>query len=116
MESDIAARIAAEHRIPFAVCRVIIDAAHRTLPSAATVGLRPDGTLNALAVFRSVWQNPGQLPDLVRTAFDARIARRALRSGRKQLGVGLGCPYCNSNDLARADSGLKYITEVFSAK
>ena len=36
MESHVAAEIAAEHRIPFAACRVIIDAAHRTLPPAAT--------------------------------------------------------------------------------
>jgi hopanoid-associated phosphorylase len=93
MESDIAGKIAAEYHIPFAVCRVIIDAAHRTLPPAAAIGLRPDGTPDVFAVLRSVWQNPSQLPDLMHTAFDARIAWRALRSGRKQLGVGLGFPY-----------------------
>ena len=102
MESHIAAEIAAEHRIPFAACRVIIDAAHRTLPPAATLGLRPDGTPDVGAVFRSVWRNPAQLPDLARIAFDAHIARRALRSGRKQLGVGLGFPYYNSLSFERA--------------
>jgi adenosylhomocysteine nucleosidase len=96
MESHIAAEIAAEHRIPFAACRVIIDAAHRALPPAATLGLRLNGTPDVAAVFRSIWQTPGQLPDLIRVAFDAHIARRALRSGRKQLGVGLGFPYYNS--------------------
>jgi len=79
MESHIAAEIAAEHCIPFAACRVIIDAAHRTLPPAATLGLRRDGTPDVAAVLRSVWRNPGQLPDLARIAYDAHIARRALR-------------------------------------
>jgi adenosylhomocysteine nucleosidase len=116
MESGTAAKIAVEHRIPFAACRVIIDAAHRTLPPAATVGLRPDGTTDVLAIFRSVWQNPSQLPDLTRTAFDACIARRALRLGREQLGVGLGFPYGNGSDLERAAFGLEYATKVLSAK
>ena len=92
MESHIAAKIAAQHRIPFVACRVIIDAAHRALPPAATVGLRSDGTPDVLAVFRSVRQKPSQLLDLMRIAFDARIARRALRLGRKQLGEGFGFP------------------------
>ncbi len=96
MESHIAAEIAAEHRIPFVACRVIIDAAHRRLPPAATLGLRLDGTPDVSAVFRSVWENPRQLPDLIRVALDHHTARRALRSGRKQLGVGLGFPYYRS--------------------
>lgn len=95
MESHIAAKIAAEHRIPFVACRVIIDPAHRTLPPAATLGLRLDGTPDVPAVLRSLKQSPGQLPDLIRVASDAYIARRALRSGREQLGVGLGFPYYN---------------------
>ena len=110
MESDIAATIAGESHIPFAACRVIIDAAHRTLPPAATVGLRSNGTPDVLATFLSVWQNPSQLPDLLRTAFDAHIAQRALRLGRKQLGEGLGFPYCISSDLERPTLGLA--TEV----
>jgi hopanoid-associated phosphorylase len=96
MESHIAAEIATEHRIPFVACRVILDAAHRMLPPAATLGLRLDGTPNMPAVFRSVWRDPRQLPDLVRVARDHHIAGRALRSGRKQLGIGLGFPYYNS--------------------
>lgn len=92
MESHIAAKIAFAHRVPFAACRVIIDAADRTLPPAAAVELRWDGTPDVLAVFCSVLQKPGQLPDLIRTALDARRACRALRLGRNQLGAGLGLP------------------------
>jgi adenosylhomocysteine nucleosidase len=102
MESHIAAEIAAEHRIPFAACRVILDAAHRVLPPAATLGLRLDGTPNVPAVMRSVFRKPRQLPDLVRVALDHHIAGRALRSGRKQLGVGLGFPYYNDVAFDRA--------------
>jgi hypothetical protein len=96
-ESHIAARIAAAHRIPFAACRAIIDSAHRDLPPAAMVGLRPDGTPDVLAVFRSVAKQPSQLPALIRTAVDARIAGAALRRGRRQLGAGLGFPYFSNH-------------------
>jgi len=116
MESGIVAKIAVEHHIPFAACRVIIDAAHRTLPPAATVGLRPNGTTDVLAISRSVWQSPSQLPSLMRTAIDAGIARRALRLGREQLGVGLGSPYCNSNDHEMSVLRLEYVVGAFSAK
>src|SRR5262245_34510875 len=101
MESHIAAEIAAEHRIPFAACRVILDDAHRILPPAATLGLRRDGTPNIPAILRSVWQNPAQLPDLMRVARDHHVAGRALRSGRKQLGIGLGFPYYNDIEFDR---------------
>ena len=96
-ESHIAARIAAAHRIPFAACRAIIDLAHRDLPPAAMVGLRPDGTPDVFAVFRSVAKQPSQLPALIRTAVDARIAGGALRRGRRQLGAGLGFPYFSNH-------------------
>jgi len=92
MESHIAATIAAVHQIPFAAARVIIDPADRPLPPAALVGLRSDGTADVVAVFRSVLEQPSQLPALVGIALDARIARAALRRGRRMLGVGLGFP------------------------
>ena len=93
MESHIAARIAAAHGLPFAACRAVIDSADRPLPPAALVGLRPDGTPDVGAVFGSVLREPSQLPALVRTALDARVARAALRRGRRLLGAGLGFPY-----------------------
>jgi hopanoid-associated phosphorylase len=91
-ESHIAAGIATAHRIPFVACRAVIDPADTPLPPAALVGLRPDGTADVAAVFRSVLQQPRQIPDLVRTALDARIARAALYAGRQLLGSGLGFP------------------------
>jgi adenosylhomocysteine nucleosidase len=90
MESHIAARVALDHGIPFAVCRTVIDAAHRTLPPAAAVGLRPDGTPDLRAVIRSLLRYPTQLPDLIRTARDAEVAESALFRARQHLGAGLG--------------------------
>jgi hopanoid-associated phosphorylase len=93
MESHIAAEVATAHRVPFAACRVIIDSAYTVLPPAAMLGVRSDGTPDFGAVIRSVLKMPRQLPDLIRTAFDACIAQRALSGGRKRLGVALGFPF-----------------------
>ncbi len=92
MESHIAAKVAAAHGVPFAACRVIIDPAERTLPPAALVGMRPDGTPDALAVLWSLVRHPGQLPALLRVVADARAARAALFRGRKSLGADLSFP------------------------
>jgi adenosylhomocysteine nucleosidase len=93
MESHIAARIAAAHRVPFAACRVIIDPAERSLPPAALVGMRPDGKTDAIAVVRSLLQQPRQLFALLRVIADARAARGSLFRGRRQLGPDLSFPH-----------------------
>jgi adenosylhomocysteine nucleosidase len=92
MESHLAARIAAAHGLPFTACRVIVDPAHRNLPPAALLSLRPDGSPDVAAVLRSVMEQPSQLPDLMRLALDAAIARAALRRGRALLGPALAFP------------------------
>ena len=97
MESHVAARIAALHRIPFAICRTVIDPVNRDLPPVAVVELRPDGTPDIPAICRSVMRRPAQIPALVRTAMDAWTAREALRRGRRLLGVGLACPYLSEH-------------------
>ena len=109
-ESHIAARIAAAGQIPFAVCRVVIDPVDTPLPPAALVGLRPDGTADIAAVFRSVLLQPGQIADLVRTALDARIARAALCAGRQMLGASLGFP--QFDHAADADLSARPETNV----
>ena len=92
MESHIAAKVAATHGVAFAACRVIIDPAERTLPPAALVGMRADGTPDAWAVLRSLLRQPGQLPALLRVVADTRAARNALFRGRRQLGADLSFP------------------------
>src|SRR6266487_4151079 len=92
MESHLAARIAAAHGLPFTACRVIVDPAHRNLPPAALLRLRPEGVPKVAAVLRSVMEQPRPLPDLMRLALDATIARAALRRGRALLGPALAFP------------------------
>jgi len=85
MESHVAARVAARHRLPFAAARVICDPAHRSLPPAARVGMRADGRVDVMAVLRSLVSMPGQVPDLIRTAVDADRAFKALLRGHRLL-------------------------------
>jgi hopanoid-associated phosphorylase len=90
MESHVAARIAAAHNLPFAAFRVVADPAHRRLPHAALVAIRPDGSLAFGAIMGSILRDPLQLPQLMRTAADARAALKALLRSRKLLAGTLG--------------------------
>lgn len=85
-ESHIVAHIAAAYGLPMAAVRVIADPAHRGLPPAALVAIRPNGKTDVLAVLRSLMQQPGQMPALMRMALDARAARATLLRGRHLLG------------------------------
>lgn len=78
MESHIAARAAKAKGLPFAAVRVVSDAAHRTLPPAARVGMHPSGRFNIGGVLHSLARAPHQLPALVRTAWEAEIAFASL--------------------------------------
>lgn len=92
MESHVAARVARRHGLPFAAARVVSDAAHRSLPPAARVGMRPDGRMDLPAVLRALRAEPGQLPALIRTAIEAERAFRALFRGHRLLGGRLAAP------------------------
>ena len=92
MELHVAARVARHHRRPFVAARVISDAAHRTLPPAARVGMKSGGGVDLPAVLRSLLLAPWQLPALIRTGLEAETAFRALLRGHRLLGPGLGGP------------------------
>jgi len=92
MESHVAARIAAEHRIPFAAFRVVTDPSERALPPAALVATHPEGTVAFGAILRSLIGCPAQVPSLVRIALDSWAARKALVPSRRFLGANLGLP------------------------
>jgi hopanoid-associated phosphorylase len=93
MESHIAAEVAAEHRVPFAACRVVIDPAHRAVPAAALAGLRHDGATDVRALLAHLVRQPAQLGPLLRIVADARAASASLIRGRRRIGDGLGFPY-----------------------
>ncbi|MEM8827237.1 MAG: phosphorylase, partial [Pseudomonadota bacterium] len=86
MESHVAARIAARHRLPFAAIRVVSDAADTDLPPAALVGMKPDGGMALGAVLGSLARRPAQLPALMRTGIDAERAFRSLARVYDALG------------------------------
>lgn len=85
MESHIAGKQAHARGLPFAVCRAIVDPAWRTLPPAATAGLRDDGTTALAPILRELARAPGQLPAMIRLACDARAARLSLVAARAAL-------------------------------
>lgn len=86
MESHFAAQAAHSAGIPFAALRAVTDPADRSLPHAATVGMRADGRVDLPAILASLMKKPGQLPGLIRTGLDARKAFAALLRGRQLLG------------------------------
>jgi adenosylhomocysteine nucleosidase len=92
MESHVAARIAAEHRVPFAAFRVITDPSHRALPPAALVATNANGAVDLRAVMRSLVRHPKQVPTLFRLALDSWAARQVLVPSRRFLGPNLGLP------------------------
>ncbi len=93
MESHIAARAARDNGIPFATLRIISDRADQSLPPAALVAMRPDGSIALGRVLMSVLWQPSQIPALIRTGRESEKAFAALLRCVKVLGPGLGCPY-----------------------
>ncbi len=92
MESHVAARVARRHNLPFAAARAISDAADRSLPPAARVGMRPDGGMDLPAVLLALARDPRQLPALIRTGIEAERGFRALFRGHRGLGPALAGP------------------------
>jgi adenosylhomocysteine nucleosidase len=89
MESHIVADVAVAFGLPMIAVRVITDPAERALPQAVLAAFRPNGTTDVVAMIRSVMKRPRELPCLLRTAFDAGIARNTLVRGRRMLESGL---------------------------
>jgi len=86
MESHIAGRVARDRRLPFAAVRVVIDPAERPVPKTALAGQRADGSADARAVASALLRRPREFPAVMRLAFDAWTASRALLRCRRQLG------------------------------
>jgi adenosylhomocysteine nucleosidase len=93
MESHVAARAAASRNLPFAALRVISDRADQSLPPAALVAMKPDGSIALGRVLWSIAKQPSQLGALIRTGRESEKAFAALLRCVEALGPGLGCPY-----------------------
>jgi hopanoid-associated phosphorylase len=85
MESHVAGALAAARGLPFAICRAVVDPASRTLPPAATAGLRDDGTTALGPILRELARQPSQLGALLKLAADARAARVTLVEARRTI-------------------------------
>ena len=84
MESGPVARVAMEAGIPFIAIRAVADPVTHGLPPAALLPLDEKGRPNLPAVFGSILKNPAQVPALIGTGNQTRIALRRLRwAGRK---------------------------------
>lgn len=106
MESHVVAELAAAHGLAFTAVRVIVDPAHRPIPSSALMGMNigPGGRVNGLAVFRDVIARPLQLPLLMRVSLDALVARLEMQRVRRLLGPHFGLTDLGVPELAQ--SGL----------
>ena len=85
LESGAVARVAQRHRLPFAVLRAVCDPVHRSLPPAALIALDAGGGIRIARVLAAVALRPWQIPALLRLAFDAARARRALLRAAREL-------------------------------
>ena len=84
MESGSVARVAMEAGVPFIAIRAVADPATHGLPPAALLPLDEKGRPKLLSVFWSILTNPAQIPALIGTGNQTRIALRRLRwAGRK---------------------------------
>ncbi|QQV76022.1 hopanoid-associated phosphorylase [Sphingomonas aliaeris] len=86
MESHVAAAVAVERNLPFAIVRCISDGARHMLPHAITVSMRPDGGVDAKAMLRSLAARPGQAADIARTTAGFGKAIRELKRGAVRIG------------------------------
>jgi adenosylhomocysteine nucleosidase len=78
LESGSVARVAQVHGLPFVAVRAISDPADRDLPPAALLALDRQGGVDLVRVLGCLVRQPGQLRGLLRLAWDAARARRAL--------------------------------------
>lgn len=83
MESHIAAEVAAEYGLPFAIARCISDEVSRALPPAIAVAMDQGGAIDARAMLLSLAKEPGQIADFARTISGFMRAMASLREGGK---------------------------------
>ncbi len=78
MESHAVAAVAAEAGLPFLVLRAVSDPARTHIPRVAFRGVDRAGNRRPGRVAKGLLKHPGDLPDLVRLAFNTGRATRTL--------------------------------------
>lgn len=92
MESHIVATVARLHRIPFAALRIVSDPVNSPLPPVVSTALTVEGKVDYGRVLKAVLAQPQQIPALIRTARESKIAFGALLRCRNALGFRLAGP------------------------
>jgi len=100
MESHVAARVAADHGLPFIAIRAVADPVHRALPEAAIGAVAPNGQTDLRAIVRSLAREPRQVAQLMQLGLDARRAQSALRASRRVLGEFFSLPELSEQAVA----------------
>jgi adenosylhomocysteine nucleosidase len=85
-ESWIAASAAKAHGLPLAILRVVLDKSDFDLPPAAQLPLKPDGSPNLFAIFRSLFSDLSQGAGLIQLAGWSEIAMGNLSVGLAAIG------------------------------
>ena len=68
MESQCAAQVAAEAKIPFAVLRAVCDSATMNVPPVVLASIREDGSTDGLAALWHILRRPWEIADLFHVA------------------------------------------------
>lgn len=87
MESHVAAAVAHDRGLPFAIVRCISDDARHDMPPAISVAMRSDGEVDTAAILRSILRAPKQIGAVASTAIGFARAMRSLRGGAGRLGA-----------------------------
>jgi hopanoid-associated phosphorylase len=87
MESQCAAQIAAEAKLPLAVIRVVCDGADMDVPPVVMAAIAEDGTVNIARALMHILRHPGQVPDLVHVLRGTGKAHAVLKQAAPMLAV-----------------------------
>lgn len=86
MELRDAAMVAAEHGLPLAVLRVVLNSARRGIPPSALAGVNEQGKTRTQDVIKALVRRPQDLQALIRLGIDAQKAIYHLHCCRAALG------------------------------
>ena len=110
MESRDAALVAAEHGLPLAVLRVVLDSAHRSIPPSALAGVNEQGKTRTRDVIKALAKRPQDLQALIRLGIDAQRAIYSLLRCRAALGPGFS--FARGEDRAAARSTIQQVRHI----
>lgn len=92
MESHAVAEVAQASGIRFLALRAVADTSAHTLPLAALMSVRTDGTLRYGTLFGALLRQPSDVPGMIRLAAASRKALSSLRRVASLGGPLLGLP------------------------